>query len=165
MARSLSMMPPITTSEWPPMYLVKEWTTISAPRSKGFYVMYKNTLVFYLEVRCEESIVDSEGNILGLAYLCYSGNVAYLECGICWSLSPHHLGIRLDSRFHRFQVSEINEVNLHSLLIMQDFPEVSLSAAIHVVNAKHVIALLQQIHHCQSRWTTTVQSESVLRIL
>lgn len=33
---SLSVISPITTSEWPPMYLVIEWTTKSAPRSRGF---------------------------------------------------------------------------------------------------------------------------------
>src|SRR5918999_5055296 len=28
---------PPTTSEWPPMYLVVEWTTMSAPRDNGFW--------------------------------------------------------------------------------------------------------------------------------
>src|SRR5215217_8969526 len=28
---------PPTTSEWPPMYLVVEWTTMSAPRASGFW--------------------------------------------------------------------------------------------------------------------------------
>ena len=37
MAGSFVPANPPTTSEWPPMYFVVEWRTMSAPRSSGFW--------------------------------------------------------------------------------------------------------------------------------
>ena len=92
-----------------------------------------------MKVGREESIVHNKEDVHLLAYLCYLLDIAHLQSGVCGGLCPDNLSVRLDVLSYFLCVCEVNHCDVHLLSIGQDFSQVSLSAAINIIDAQYMV--------------------------
>ena len=182
MSSSLVQTAPMTTSEWPLIYLVTECTTKSAPSLSGDW-------------KCGEQNVLSTANIDPLALA--SSETFWISvslrtkplCKTCckpplstrahpWRkrLSFPHLESRIGGTFQPKQLSPWRKLHLDVFFLMKihkvhrnvhagtnNFSKITLRATIDIINAQNRITMIQQMYNCRccstSRWKGNAISE------
>jgi len=93
-----------------------------------------------------ESVVDDEKSVRAFHGLGDGFDVEDLEGGVGWGFEPDELDIWLQIFLELLDVREVGEGNLDLGVWSEDLSQVSLGAAVHVVDAQESVTWLHKVH-------------------